>query len=352
MEKRYQVFVSSTYRDLQDERQEVMQALLELDCIPSGMELFPAANEDQWTLIKKVIDDCDYYLVIVAGRYGSLGPEGVGYTEMEYRYALQRNKPVIGFLHRNPGALAVDLSETDPAAREKLDTFRGLVQQKMCRFWDTAADLGSQVSRSVVKLMKSTPAVGWIRADQVGEAASAELLRLRRRIEELELGIQESRNEPPPGTEQLSQGDDRFEIAFTFTSAPRGLDPVATIRGTETLRSAVEASWNEVFGALAPLMIDEATDPILKQALTAFVAKRAYRELAAAPELAERQLSKVQVNDDTYQTVKIQLRALGLIGKSTKSRSVKDTNTYWSLTPYGDAAMTRLRAIRREPPSG
>jgi hypothetical protein len=67
MDKRYQVFVSSTFRDLQDERQEVMQALLELNCVPSGMELFPAANEDQWTLIKSVIDDCDYYLVVHPG---------------------------------------------------------------------------------------------------------------------------------------------------------------------------------------------------------------------------------------------------------------------------------------------
>ena len=44
MDKRYQVFVSSTFEDLQEERKEVMQALLELDCIPAGMELFPAAN--------------------------------------------------------------------------------------------------------------------------------------------------------------------------------------------------------------------------------------------------------------------------------------------------------------------
>lgn len=58
IDKKYQVFVSSTYEDLQIERQEVMHALLELDCIPSGMELFPAANEDQWTLIKGVIEDC------------------------------------------------------------------------------------------------------------------------------------------------------------------------------------------------------------------------------------------------------------------------------------------------------
>src|ERR1043166_3605727 len=101
MDKRYQVFVSSTYEDLKEERQEVIQALLELDCIPSGMELFPAASEDQWTLIKRVIDDCDYYLVIVGGRYGSVGPDKKSFTQMEYEYAVSRNKPVIAFLHAN-----------------------------------------------------------------------------------------------------------------------------------------------------------------------------------------------------------------------------------------------------------
>src|SRR4026207_2413755 len=112
MDKRYQVFVSSTYADLQEERQEVMQALLELDCIPAGMELFPAANEDQWSLIKKVIDDCDYYVVIVAGRYVSLGPNGHSYTEMEYRYATECGKPVIGFIHRDPGTLPANRTES------------------------------------------------------------------------------------------------------------------------------------------------------------------------------------------------------------------------------------------------
>src|SRR6266704_2128879 len=104
-DKRYQVFVSSTYEDLQMERQEVMQALLELDCIPSGMELFPAADEDQWSLIKRVIDDCDYYIVIIAGRYGSIGPEGKSYTQMEYEYAAQKSIPVFGFLHAEPGKI-------------------------------------------------------------------------------------------------------------------------------------------------------------------------------------------------------------------------------------------------------
>src|SRR5207253_9330101 len=116
MEKRYQVFVSSTFEDLQMERTEVMQALLELDCIPSGMELFPAADEDQWTLIKRVIDDCDYYIVIIAGRYGSSGPDGKSYTQMEYEYAISKSKPVIAFLHADPGKIQAD--KTDPANRE------------------------------------------------------------------------------------------------------------------------------------------------------------------------------------------------------------------------------------------
>src|SRR5438046_2345964 len=119
MDTRYQVFVSSTYADLQDERQEVMQALLELDCIPAGMELFPAANEDQWTLIKKVIDDCDYYIVIVAGRYGSVASDGRGYTEMEYRYALEKGKPVIGFVHKDPGSLPANRCESTVEGKTK-----------------------------------------------------------------------------------------------------------------------------------------------------------------------------------------------------------------------------------------
>lgn len=94
-DKRYQVFVSSTYDDLQDERKEVMQALLELDCIPAGMELFPASSEDQWSLIKRVIDDCDYYILIIGGRYGSVGPDGISYTQMEFEYALKTGKPII-----------------------------------------------------------------------------------------------------------------------------------------------------------------------------------------------------------------------------------------------------------------
>lgn len=129
IDKRYQVFVSSTFTDLIPERQEITQALLELDCIPAGMELFPAANEDQWTLIKKVIDDCDYYLVIIAGKYGSIGPDGISYTEMEYRYALLKNKPIIAFLHKDIGRIAALNVEEKQENEIKLENFRELAKK-------------------------------------------------------------------------------------------------------------------------------------------------------------------------------------------------------------------------------
>ena len=120
MEKRYQVFISSTFRDLVQERQEVLKAVLEIDHMPAGMELFPAADDAAWQLIKDVIDGSDYYVVIIGGRYGSLDDTGIGYTEKEYDYAASQKKPVIPLLHKNPDNLPRDKTETDQASWEKL----------------------------------------------------------------------------------------------------------------------------------------------------------------------------------------------------------------------------------------
>jgi hypothetical protein len=102
MEIRHQVFVSSTYVDLMEERQAIIQALLELDCIPAGMEMFVATDEDQWDLITKVIDLSDYYLVVIGARYGHVTPEAISYTEKEYNYAVKSGKPIIAFVHTKP----------------------------------------------------------------------------------------------------------------------------------------------------------------------------------------------------------------------------------------------------------
>lgn len=338
------VFVSSTYADLQDERQEVMQALLELDCIPAGMELFPAANEDQWTLIKKVIDDCDYYIVIIAGRYGSLGSAGQSYTEMEYRYAVEQGKPVIGFIHREPESLPANRCEKDQDARQLLETFRSLVKTKMCRFWDSPADLGSQVSRSLVKLIKAHPAVGWVKADLVPTRSSAEeILRLKRQIDELKGALEAVSSARPAEAIGLAQGDDKFSLSFAFDAEN---EKGVTKRHSERLH----ITWNQLFAAISPVLLSEVTDIGLTRELNAFVAVEGTKRLRNHPKFGGKDLSDFRVAGQDYQTIKVQLLALGLMQKAEKPRSLRDRATYWTLTGHGERVMHQLRAIRRDTP--
>ena len=83
--KKYQIFISSTYIDLIDERQAAVEAILQSGHIPAGMELFAASNQSQWEIIKKWIDESDIYMLILGGRYGSIEQtSGLSYTELEY----------------------------------------------------------------------------------------------------------------------------------------------------------------------------------------------------------------------------------------------------------------------------
>ena len=94
-------------------------------------------------------------------------------------------------------------------------------------------------------------------------------------------------------------------------------------------------------------MINEASEPMLESANDQFVADQNRAKLTKGKDLRNCTLSRFSLNGDDFKTIKVQLRALGLITKSEKTRSVKDVGTYWTLTPYGDEVMTRLRAIRR-----
>lgn len=183
MKKKYQVFVSSTYDDLVEERKTVSQALLETNCFPAGMELFPASSLEQWELIKKVIDDSDYYLVIIAGRYGTLCANSadqlskrISYTEMEFKYALDTKKPIIAFIHRDPDSLAGKNCEKTKIGRLRLEKFRNLAKTgRVVKFWSNKDELKSQVVLSMPQLITSVPAKGWERSKKISaleEAAS------------------------------------------------------------------------------------------------------------------------------------------------------------------------------------
>ena len=190
------MFVSSTYEDLKRERQAVMLALLESKCIPAGMELFPAASVKQWELIKRVIDESDYYLVLVGGRYGSIparSEKKTSYTEREFNYAAKRGKPILGFYHGNPDKLSPKRREKTAIGQKRLDQFRAKIKNLPCRHWNSPMDLGSAVKTAIAYAIERNPQPGWVRGGSpsdsngkpVSEAESAPsdpLLRLNSSI--------------------------------------------------------------------------------------------------------------------------------------------------------------------------
>ena len=297
------------------------ETLLELDCIPSGMELFPRGDDDQWTLIKRVIDECDYYIVIIGGRYGSIGPDGRSFTQMEYEYAVSRGKPVMAFVRESPDKIPANKTDRNVDLRASLERFRELVKTKLCRYWSAPNDLSGMVSRGIAYMKKHQPATGWVRGDLVpNETAIQEILRLRDRVSGLEQQLSDARGKPPRGAEGLAQGDEVISLTFRH-STPSG-------RGETTF----EFTWNQLISLLGPKLLEGATEKSLTDKLNeAFRNRSRERNLKA---------SNVNIRNEDFQRVKLQLRAIGIVTRAPHG--------LWQLTAYGDRVLTQTAAIRSQ----
>ena len=96
-----------------------MESLINLGHMPIGMELFNAADETQWGVIKRKIDDCDYYVLIISDRYGSTDSDGIGFTEKEYDYAISKKKPIISFLRTDESIQNLKLADRETKNKKK-----------------------------------------------------------------------------------------------------------------------------------------------------------------------------------------------------------------------------------------
>ena len=163
-DKRYQVFVSSTYEDLREERSAAILALLKLNCFPAGMELFPSSDDTVWEIIQQTIRESDYYVLIIAGRYGSISNDGeTSWTEREYDYAQKLKKPTFVFFYKELG----EIKSKDIDDMKKVAEFREKVKGRMLRTCRSIDNLQTEITVAIATAKSSTHAAGWIRADTV-----------------------------------------------------------------------------------------------------------------------------------------------------------------------------------------
>lgn len=148
MDVKYQIFVSSTYADLVDERRSVIEAVLNLGHIPVGMAAFQASDDTQWDYIKRRIDDSDYYVLIVAERYGS-ELKGKSYTQMEYGYTVAQGVPTVAFLLEGGARKTWAAEKGEFEKKAKLERFRKLYEKKLVKYWRNKDDLAGKVAMAI-----------------------------------------------------------------------------------------------------------------------------------------------------------------------------------------------------------
>lgn len=355
-DRREQVFVSSTYLDLREERQSVIQALLIAGCIPAGMELFPAGNDEKWRLIQRVINECDYYVLVIGGKYGSLDPTTeLSYTEMEFDYAESIGKPVMAFLHGTPGKLTGDQIELDGDRREKLDAFRAKVEAtRVVKYWNTPAELPGHVALALMETREHYPAEGWVRASQaMTPETKTEIAELRARVAELTQEAEAKGNRHFQSPTDLAQGDDEYDLEIKVTGyhqddiledgtlAPHVSRYVWTI--------PIPVTWNEILQAVGPSLLHEANEPELQKSLLAFARQQwADRRNELKPKDLGGTRGEADIAPSAVEDVVVQFLALGVISRGAKRRTVADRGKYWALTDLGEDQMMKLRAIRRD----
>ncbi|HEY3911353.1 MAG TPA: DUF4062 domain-containing protein [Stellaceae bacterium] len=346
---RYQIFVSSTYEDLREERQQATQAILESSCFPSGMELFPASDDTQWELIKRIIEESDYYIVIVAGRYGSLGPEGTSYTEMEYDYAVEKGIPVLGFVRENIGEIPFNDTEQTEKGRKRLEAFREKVMSRTCRKFSTSSELGMAVMKSLMAEARIRPRTGWVRADQARsdedvqrERELRELLDgATKHIEHLERTIRDRAilvDELP--RDQLAQGDDILEIAITFTNQSK-----------QIVSENVQLTWDEIFKVIGPTMYGY----IWRKREGGYNQKPTYtfqdnlEEYIRMKIIDRIQNKKINITQNQIDACILQFKELGLIRFAENKKEDGKVFRGVTLTELGERRLTLLNMRRRDP---
>lgn len=301
---------------------------MEMDCIPSGMEMFPASDEEQWEFIKKIIDDCDYYLLIIGGRYGSLSNNGISYTEKEYQYAVEKGIKVIAFLHESPENLSVSKTDIDPNLMVKLSNFRSLVATgRLVKFWNHANELPGLVALSLTKTIKTYPAVGWVRAtNQTSSESLSEINELRKQNDKLNREINTLKINPGVKIENIADYSDVIKLSGGYKTKWQG----------STYSWSIEMSWQDIFSCIAPYLLATPSDDSVKITLK-----------KNAVTLAVNNYYEADLDDQIFQTIKIQLIALGLVDVTYSKTTQGGMILFWRITDAGKDLMLNLRTVRK-----
>lgn len=164
-DKKYQIFISSTYSDLRDARNKISETIFSLRHFPVSMDMLSPSDPDQQKTIHETITSSDYYILIIGHRYGSTNTQGISYTEQEYDHAKKQKIPILAFIRNRDLATTAQERDSNPELAIKLEKFiKKLKSDQIFQYWDTIDDLTKAVAAALPKAFRMVVRTGWIRS--------------------------------------------------------------------------------------------------------------------------------------------------------------------------------------------
>jgi len=323
-DKKYQIFVSSTYKDLKNERKRVIEQILNTGHLAVGMELFVASDDEQFEYIKRIINNCDYYVLILGGCYGSVSKNtGISYTEMEYNYALEKNIPILIFPNENIKKLPK--SKRDEDLTNIQNFINKVSENRLHKTWKNKDDLCLKVINSLHNAFDEKPQRGWIRPDEYDNSKLLnEINELRKHNLELEKTVSEYKKQLVPKVANIADMDEMFEFHYKYSTK------------NTTGYSSIKVTWNDIFSYVAPNLISPLFADFFKNEF----------DLNFIKKHSSYNYINIYINEDDVNTVKIQLYSYGLINIYTAQSINKGLNEYIKITNKGLQYLQEIKTVK------
>ncbi|HII4524287.1 TPA: DUF4062 domain-containing protein [Clostridium perfringens] len=333
MEKRYQVFISSTFADLQDERKAIMESIMDLDCFPAGMEMFPANDSEQFEYIKTIIDASDYYVLIIAGRYGSLADDGKSYTEKEFDYAKEKGIPVLVFVKRDLENIPLSKTDGDEEKRKKLQSFiEKAMKNRLAKYWSDSKELKYEVHSSLSKAFKTHPRTGWVRGNiNNNESLLKQLNDLRIENDNLKNTLSSLKDEIAIDSnyldiniKDLAQGTDKYTIEYSYYAFKKDASDDSIAKENLIL------TWNQIALIVIQAVRYESENEYRLKAIFEAEIANTYLDL---------DLDEIYISEKQIKVILAQLEALGYIEN--------DDDEWYEATDLGKKLLFNSLVVRR-----
>jgi Domain of unknown function (DUF4062) len=125
MSASFTVFVCSTFDDLEQEREAVLDAIKRVQQRHNAMEFFGAQPGRPIDVCLEEVRKSDLLVVIVGLKYGSLPPGmGISYSQAEYEEGVRLEKPCLVYLRDDDVPILAKYVERDPDKLRLLEAWK------------------------------------------------------------------------------------------------------------------------------------------------------------------------------------------------------------------------------------